>query len=271
MRLLAILVCLGWAGTVQAFSPAINAVLGMRAAGGTAAYCTGAATCTATYPGECDSLCEDFEGSTACLSGGDAACRSGWTALVTAGGSIDFTTTHGGTLACTDKGTNAVTVTVTNGETGYLVTRDLGADKAVTYTQFYLRVVSEGLAENHAVAIAVGINAVISATTWTVALYQGTTNLYLRLCWNNDSVCSLGTTAVTIGTWYRVRVRHNVTAGTADLKVNDTTEVTVSSGVTGDSTRYLALGSSGWASDPLTTQIDNITVDDDTEPGACNL
>ena len=43
MRLLAILVCLGWAGVAPAFSPAINAVLGMRAAA--VNECTGALVC----------------------------------------------------------------------------------------------------------------------------------------------------------------------------------------------------------------------------------
>jgi hypothetical protein len=64
---------------VWGFSTALQAVV---SAGGTVAtpYCSGANACAGD---DCALLCEDFEGASACISGGDTNCRNTWTTAST--------------------------------------------------------------------------------------------------------------------------------------------------------------------------------------------
>lgn len=81
---LALMVCTGGVGygadlnidrTKQYARVGLMTIGGYTATSGASSYCTGDGTCTATYPGNCNLLCEDFEGSTQCYSGYDSVCR----------------------------------------------------------------------------------------------------------------------------------------------------------------------------------------------------
>lgn len=239
------------------------------------AYCTAAATCTATTPGECDVLCEDFEGSSYCVgSSGDQDCRATWTVLGAAN-SVDWTTTHGGTFSCTDKGTNSAQFNFT-ADTQYGYYKTAAADKALSYVQFYINFTGLTLGADHAAGFFGTVDSTLEYGPYLLTVYNDGGTYRFALLHSDTATNVIGsTTAISIGTntWYRIRIMYNITAGTATVKVNDTTEINVASGVTGHTPRSFiigpvgALGSSG---ESITFQIDNIAVDDDTEQGACN-
>lgn len=244
---------------------------GVASEGGATTYCLSPTTCTATTPGECDSFCEDFNGSSYCVgTSGDANCRSTWEVFGLAGGSIDWTTVVGGTSPCNDVGSSIATVTITNGEATTIWTKSLGSPKNITYMQFYFRLVSESIPDNNSIMIIGTVDSGFTTGQWLLALYQESGNRYFSLLHSDASVEAVGTTALGVGTWYRVNVAYNLTAGTASVKVNGTTDINIPSGVTGSTPEVIALGSMNFSANQMTYQIMNLSVDDDTEPGTCN-
>lgn len=241
---------------------------------GSATYCTGAATCTATNPGECDLLCEDFEGASDC--GDDAAndqnCRNtGFVVTLGTDDTIDFTTAHSGTLGCTDKGSNAVQVAITAGSHATYAYKDLGATKAVTYTQFYVNVVSEGIGDSMVTALVKGDQATNGGTSlWYLNLYQTGGSLYLRLTYYNAAPFATITSSspISAGTWYRINIYTNTTTGDVSFSIDGSSQGTATD-LGNRPWRYLHIGDV--ASDAATTfQVDNIAVDDDTIQGDCH-
>jgi hypothetical protein len=240
-----------------------------------AAYCTGAATCTATTPGQCDLLCEDFEGSTDCDGAGDgedAVCRNGWATTIGSGDSIDFTTAHSGTFGCTDKGSNAVQVVITASSHATHASFNAGGTKAATYTQFYINVTSESLTSTQSTyLVSADVASNMSQVAWRFVLYDDYGTYYFKLTYYNTTPgfsTIQSTDAISLDTWYRVQVYHNSGDSTISWWIDGVAQ-------TGD-TNFGARNPQYWfigdnASDNATTfQVDNIAVDDDTTQGACN-
>jgi hypothetical protein len=247
---------------------------GVPVAGATG-YCTGAATCTETNPGQCDLLCEDFEGSTSCGSGLDSNCRNGWTAAVGANATLDSTVTHSGTLACTDKGTNSAQFSATNDSTSVYMSYDFGVDKPITYAQAYVNLVSGVLSDTMVVTVMGWYDSTPDlAHTLIIANVGGTLRLQVRYFDQdilNYSVATGSTTALSRGTWYRLRLNINTTAGTLKAYVNDTEEISLTDIATAAHIpRTLRIGSF-YTYATHVFQVDNVAVDDDTTQGACSL
>lgn len=237
-------------------------------------YCTGSATCTTTTPGQCDVLCDDFEGSSYCVgTSGDQDCRATWTEFGAAN-SVDWTTTHSGTFACTDKGSYAAQFNFT-ADTQYGYYKSAAADKALSYVQFYINFTATTVANDHTAGIFFSVDSTSAYAPYIISLYNDGGTYRISLAHSDAATLVHGaTTAISVGTntWYRIRVMYNRTAGTATVKVDDTTEINVASGVTGSTPRFFGIGNVGAFTngESITFQIDNIAVDDDTEQGACN-
>lgn len=239
-----------------------------------AAYCTGAATCTATTPGQCDLLCEDFEGSTDCDGAGagtDAVCRNAYT-LTDTDSLIDFTTAHSGTFGCNDKGSNAVKVSFTAIDEIAYATFDMGGTKAATYTQFYVNFISESLANTRiTTAVNANVAANMSQTAWKISMLDAAGTLYLRLTYYNTTpsfVDISSTNSISLDTWYRVQVYHNSGDSTISWWVDGVAQTGASDFGTRDP-RYWNIGDND-ADAATVFQVDNLAVDDDTTQGACN-
>jgi hypothetical protein len=241
---------------------------------GATGYCTGAATCTETNPGQCDLLCEDFEGSTSCGSGLDSNCRNGWTATVGANATLDSTVTHSGTLACTDKGTNSAQFSATNDSTTVYMQKDFGSEKTLTYAQCYFNLVSGVGSNTNEVTVMGWFDSIDTIAHWvSIINTSGTLNVQLNYFDQDilDFSHVLGTTPLSTNTWYRLRLQINTTAGTAVVLLNDTTEVSRTDIATATGIPQIFKIGSFWTYALHVLQIDNVAVDDDTGQGACSL
>ena len=239
---------------------------------GTTAYCTGAATCTATNPGECDQLCEDGEGSSDC--GDDAAgntnCRNTWDFSEAGTSTIDFTYTAGGTYPCASTtNTNVIRVVSdgTNWPTAQVDTVDTGS---TNYTQFYFYLEAEGLSNTNSISfVKACVTSGCSTIAWWVGIYDDAGTIKPFMYYYNGSTFSqmIGTSTVSLNAWYRMRVKYDYATTSAEFWLGDTSQGSVSSSVGDRAGRYFIIGTS--ASKTVTYQIDNISYDDDTTPGAC--
>lgn len=241
-------------------------------------YCTAGATCTASTPGQCDVICEDFEGSTDCDDGATESlyCRNAYTVTIAAGDAVTWATPTNG--LCTDEGSYAVDFDVNGGSRTTIMAYDTGADKAIVHVQFYLYVVDENLADKGTMSVMYGQTSA-PATAWGIMVKQATGgDKVLRLAyWQNTGAMAYvdGTTPLTVGsnTWYRVQLVYDTTGGTATVTLNGTSEISVADVQTSSprQTQIIKLGSlSSWGSAAAHFQLDNIAIDDDTAQGACN-
>lgn len=231
-----------------------------------------------TNTADSDVFCEDFDNPSAnyCVgSSGDANCRNTWT-TDTEGGSIDFTTAHSGTLSCGDNGSNALQLTKTT-TYGVLYVRLSKVDADYAYVQFYMNLVSHNLA-NGAITNIFTMSDTSGNNTMHIRL-NGTADAnapYIQVLYHDGSKTQGGSEkTITPGTWYRIRVQWKKSSGSNDGFVKfyvDSTAVTEVT--TNNSTRQTGRFSWGLStgpdSDEFVLQVDNIKVDDDTEPGACS-
>ncbi len=235
----------------------------------TASYCDGSNS---------NILCEDSEGSSLCYSGYDSSCRQTYTSLaVGAGDSIDFTTTHGGTFACTDKGTNAVTITVTAASHNTYFYKTADANKSAVYGQFYFLVSSESLANSQTTHMhSVRDNS--SNRSFDIGIIQNGSGL-LKLTvayWNGTAITQPAAAGATIstGNWYKVTYHADVTAKTltVDLDgVNVYSTATYNDTVSPRIPRQFLFGSTTSGSNAaMTYQLDSIKDDDTAAPAACH-
>lgn len=249
-------------------------------AASTTAFCTGAATCTATTPGACDMWCEDFEGSTDCDGAGDGTdenCRNAYTTNITSGDAIDFTSTASGTYPCTGT-TNTNVVQISQADADQTDVRfDIGALKNTIVAQVYINVISETLPLNGTVMTLHADNASDYAMkAFNVEFVQDGTNTYhFALNYANDtpgtSTISCGNNTAFLNTWYRVTVYYsNRNAGdSVSLYVNGTQCGSTATDPYTRQARYFRFGDGVLGG--YVAQWDNITIDDDTDAnvGAC--
>ncbi len=243
---------------------------------GAVAYCTGAATCTATTPGQCDILCEDFEGSADCGddTANDQTCRNEWdTTEDTGNGNVvifDATPTN---ALCTDEGSYAAQITkgyTTSSQCGYKL---VITEKANLWVQFYMNVTTQP-----ATTGTVMIFQLLDGSNRAVGLQLGGADYdWVRLSYHDGSSTVTGTTyTIAPNTWYRVQIIWNAATGggnngTVALYVdgNEETNITTNNSTyVPDSVNFGNIGAGD--TDIFTVQFDNIAVDDDTIQGACN-
>lgn len=265
------------------FAETVNAWMAIGVIGGggtsaspplTAAYCTGGKTCTATNPGQCDILCEDFEGSTDCDSDNSpdkgAYCRNSWVVAADAGGSSTvFNYTPTGSY-CSGTTNLRVFRGVYDGSNAIAATFDTGGAEPITYTQFYFKFESEGIVNaNYTTFLNGCVDASCSSPVWRIGLYDNAGSRVLRLIYYNGTTYTSinGSNALTENTWYRIRVKHDYTNTAVEFWLNDDSQGS-GSDVGDRSTRYIAIRTPSSAGS-LTFQIDNIATDNDTGQGDC--
>jgi len=247
--------------------------------GATTAYCTGATTCTATNPGECDLACEDMEGTSNCDTDDNpdltANCRNGFVATVNAGDTVNFAATAAGTYPCS-KTTNTYVLDFNIAGAGATyVTKDAGAKKPIVYEQFYVYIVSESIGNAQMVVLAGGDEAAnLSTSAYTIQLYQTSDTLYLRMTYRDSGASSVylptangaGNT-VTTGNWYLVTVKYDYTNQATEFSINGSSQGTGAS-VYNRQPQYFHVGDSGFDA-AVNFQIDNIAIDATATQGAC--
>ena len=260
-----------------ALAPAILGGAGAGVAG--VSYCTGAATCTATTPGECDKLCEDHEGSSNCDADNTpdrgAYCRNGW-ALTDAYSSLTYAA-HSGTFGCTDKGSYAATATVAATYKGGVTVLSVQSDSDTAYGQFYFNVVSH-TSSNADTIVYFGLSSGAGTSGDRMGCYVRSdgTNLALYCGYTNNSrtyVEEGSNPAINTNTWYRLRLRWvRNSAGGAVAKLNDDTIMTASGSTYNSANGNISWssGASGATSLRFVVQVDNIVRDSNAEPGTCN-
>jgi hypothetical protein len=211
---------------------------------------------------DADVLGESFEGAEA---GYD---NSGWSETEAGSSSVDPNVSHSGTLACTDKCSHAIEVVFDGSNSGYTVKTFTG--ESTLYNQFYIRVASEGLANEDSQAIVSGRGSTDNPL-WVVYFYQHTDGTYrFSLSYRNtsDTLTSYASLAtVAVGTWYRVRVTW-VNNGTGHFYADgDEIGAGFSTCDTEDQAAF-RIGASTVA-ETITYQVDNVKLDNDEMPGAC--
>lgn len=249
------------------------------AAAATTAYCTAAATCTATYPGECDVLCEDFEGSAECDADSnpdmDAACRNGWAVVIGTDDAIDFTTAASGSFCTGTTSTNVLGFTIADSSNSASVVGYVKGVPALddVWVQFYINFTAESLDNTQYItfytqdgAAGLGQNYVMLRLLDS----SGTLNLQARYYntaagWTN----STGGTGISTGTWYRIRILTNASGSILQVYLNDTLEFDISDLSTAALVRWIRFGPNSLNSNVANFQIDNISWDDDAGQGAC--
>lgn len=230
---------------------------------GTTGLGPGSAACSFSTI-DADILAEGFEGA---YSGYD---NSGWTETIAGGTSdVDPDTAHPGTLACTDKCNHALKI-VFDGTNQATSASAAFTAQSTLYTQFYLYIGAEGLADTD-VQYFIGARNTASGTVWRVGLYQaagGQLQLKLGYYPEPGSPSDYGTLSnVSVETWYRVAVKW-VVGGASKFYVDG---VEVGAGFTGGtaSIDYISLGWHVAPDETMTVYFDNLKVDNDTMPGAC--
>ena len=251
---------------------------GAAAVAGTTAYCTGAATCTATNPDQCSLLCEDFEGTAACVSGGDEECQNTWTASVTSGDSITwgYATSLPTYCAGTTNTNGVIRFVIAAASHDTYITKDLGASAGDTHLQFYINI-EDGLGGNEAAEIVLAADANNrNNLVWRIFIKNTAGANRLELDYPNASAgwseLHTGTLTADGSTFYRINVSINRTTGAVAFKVNgtDVSGSPASDGYQGASNpaRYVWFETRSNES-AITFQLDNIAFDADTDPSAC--
>jgi hypothetical protein len=250
------------------------------AAGGTTAFCTGAASCTASTPGQCDLLCEDFEGSTDCDGAGagtDSNCRNGFTTSIQSGDAIDFTSTATGTYPCaTTTNTNVAKITADGAYSRTEFFWDSTATQAISYVQFWFRINSESTAttkyfEVYSGTVSAPPDSGVMSNYLRVLNTSGTLNLTWTY-WNGAGEETQTSSAISTATWYKVALKYDQTNGVMEWWLNGTSQGsdTHSQG-SSRNPRYFVFGQDNYGGDTRAFEIeyDNITIDNDTAPGTC--
>jgi hypothetical protein len=246
-----------------------------------APYCTGDNECTATTPGSCDLLCEDFESNQHCVDNAsyDSVCRAEhrWSVAVNGTGSIDFTTTHSGTFACTDKGSNAAKVTVSAADTtAYYLSSLSNAAGNDTYVEFYLNINSLTLADTKRQGIYVGLTTGLNATQTLRILRTGSAyNLEATCVYCTTGLGSTDLAAMLDGsTWLRIGIAAKQSNNTFKVYLNGSEEISITDYTSGGDVVFIGVAFGGTL-DSLregasVMQYDNISISASALPGGCN-
>lgn len=236
------------------------------------AYCTAATTCTATHPGACDQLCEDFEGATSCYAAYDSVCRSTAASLaVGSGDSIDFTTAHSGTLSCNDKGSNAAQTTITGGSHSTSFRFNGAADQTHVYGQFYVNIVSITLASGGDQTIFELSNS--SGTQVALVSIHNASGVYTIRVASTGMTSITGTTSISAGTWYRIGFEADEDADTFKLYLDGAQEGSTATNFTNANTirrYYFGSANGSKSATAMVIQYDNISMSTTALPGTCN-
>ena len=215
-----------------AMSPAMLGLAGGKvAAAGATTYCTGATTCTATNPGNCELACEDFAGSSYCVgSSGANNCRTNDVFGIAGTSPIDNRSANiSGTLNCTDKGTVAWETGVdANWETVYWGAPSFSELNTV-YMQVYFNIVSYTAGAND--FIFKWVIAGSSTAYWMAYFTVNTVDSVLKIGGNYKNSAGSGqataTATIETGTWYRVVLKSSNTGNGYLLveKVSDNSSI----------------------------------------------
>ena len=245
----------------------------------TPVYCTGAATCTATTPGSCELICEDMEGASECDSDSspdmDASCRSGWSVINGTGVTSDFTTTHSGTMPCTDKGLYAVQFNTTSATQSYAMSKSFDADQAIVYGQIYFNILSLTLADGQTESILDVEDSASTDSLVDVNVTRSGANYYLSLRCDGCASSDVGGTNLTLdGTkWYRLGFEFDQTNDHATIYLDGVKEAERTDYTDTTAQRRIRIGGQSATYRAATTfsfQVDNIAVSATALPGACN-
>jgi hypothetical protein len=248
----------------------MNAYIAGSAASAAASNC-----CDSTS--DADVFCEDSESTTDCgdEAANDSVCRNTWDSTEATDSTVVFDAAHSGTLSCTDKGSRAIQITKTSTDAPHGI-KLAKSDESEVFVQFYLNV-TESPANAEEIYIGSLNNAADSTRSVLLRLTGTATNPTLRILYENGSELSVGsTTAITVGTWYRIRIHWKAASadpgsdGVVQFYVNDTNPTNISNNNSQNLVGLYRFGNAN-AADTGTyiLQIDNIKVDNDTEPGAC--
>lgn len=212
-----------------------------------------------------DVQCEDFEGSSLCFAAYTSNCRSTFDGLVVSTGEIvDFDAAIGGTYPCTDGDTYAMTISSDGGASqDAYVYIDTASAIGAMYSTTMFRVVSEGLADGESMPI-MSFFTTSFAFAGQVLLYQNSGALYLAAFGTTGAI---GTTAITVGTWYEVSL--TLAASTVRAYLNGVEEASDTAAAA--TSRYLEIGKdTGVGADKaFNFQYKNVKIDDDTRPDSC--
>jgi hypothetical protein len=248
---------------------------GVAAAAGASSFCTGATTCTATTPGSCELVCEDFEGtSTECSDvEADTNCRNTWVGTLGGSCSADFTTSHSGTFsACSDKGSNSLQITTAAGALAYF-TKNLGSDNADIYIEFYFNLVSVTFTPDAEGNVSL-IGVMDSAPNFIFDLFvyhRSNNDVVLKLTDHQNDVFSFGPTTISTGTWYRLGIAAKTSDNTINVYLNGASEISSSSYTASRDARNVRLHWNGYINDSANVvQYDNIAISGTGLPGTCN-
>lgn len=186
-------------------SPAI--VGGGVAAAGASAFCpTG------------DTLCEDVEGSTNCITGSNPYCANTWTILSTAGGTITWNNTPAGSMGCTN--TNSRNIQLAFSGSGDSVMIQAPTFSSTSYVSFigYIRHSSGGGANVADIANEYDWNLL------TLTLIESGGTVYLKGSWRDslDAWHDSSSIVITSGNWYPFRMTFNAsTLQKIEVDLND--------------------------------------------------
>jgi hypothetical protein len=246
-----------------------------------APYCTGDNECTATTPGSCDLLCEDFESNQHCVDNAsyDSVCRAEHRFLVAVGGTgaIDYTTAHSGTFACTDKGSNAAKVTVSAGDsTAFYISSLSNAAGNDTYVEFYVNINSLTLDDTKRQGIHTGLYTGLG-NLWTLRVLRTGSVYNLEATCRGCASAGVGSTDLASyldgSTWLRIGIAAKQSDNTFKVYLNGEQDIATKTDYSGDATFIGAAFGAGGDSlreGDSVMQYDNISISATALPGGCN-
>lgn len=250
-----------------------NVVVGQGVAAGTTAYCTGAATCTATNPDQCDILCEDFEGTSECDADSspdmDAVCRNQYAVVIGASSAMDFTSTATGTYPCASTtNTNVLKITQVTTDGNYALF-DAGAGKPINYTQFYLKINSDSMASGNAATVFMACTTANCSTyAWKVVVRESAADTkYLDMTYYNGTAFTTKAGVTELGTtWHRIQVMHDYTNSKVRHWVDGTPQQDEATDVGNRQPQYFGPRTESYT---IEVEYDNWAIDATGTQGAC--
>lgn len=277
---LALMVCTGGVGygadlnidwTKQYARMGLMTIGGYTATSGASSYCTGDGTCTATYPGNCNLLCEDFEGSTQCYSGYDSVCRrAAYSVYLTGTGAIDYTTAHSGSFSCTDKGSNALRASHSSSTSWANTSLQIAtSEQSIVYGQVYVYVETMTLSASSRQSI-FRMTSSAGNASYMVNVINLSDKFYFEFM--SAGMTAITSSEITTGTWYRIQWVADNNNDTFTAYLNGSQIGSTSTNfTTSNLQRYLELGSNDYRSaTAFSVQYDNIALSSSALPGACN-
>jgi len=211
-----------------------------------------------------DIACESFEGE------GYFCSSPGWSEVTTvcASGWPKEDAAHSGTLACTDKGSQALEIKYGSSD-GYCHSQlSTSGAQSNGYLQYYLNGVT---VTGYSRVMQGSVNADMSLPCMFVRVNLSGSDYTIRAEYINTSDSWAGGTssAFALNTWHRVRIQWNSATSIFKLWVDDSLVLDASDMKTTCTPRYFSFGTGSTRTENDIVQFDNIKFDDDTMPGAC--